>query len=628
MMKIKSKFHLTEKTKYFLYSAIFLVVAAILLTWFLEYRYYIHDVCRAWDFAIGSPLPFFYNCFLMWLMLLFLWAIFEKPGTATGVMWILIIVITYAHIQKYNSRGFPLSPEDFQLASEASSLTKFVSFDSIIRLVIAVFLVIALTYLFNAMLAKKLHLNYRNPSPSFGKRHYLVTRVVILVISALSFFVATDFVRNNDGSRYEDHFLGAHFTAWNQNRNYSDNGFILGFLYNLQKLDLSEPDKYSEDKIAALKEEYDERAEIENENRIAANEENVSIVIILNESFFDTAVSYNGASFEDYYPHTGGDVTPNLHKLMQENPSGHMYTLDYGGGTANIEFETLTSLTNYWTNTVPYTALLPKTDAIPSIARTYKDLGYETVAIHPYNGGMYKRNIALKNEGFDTFITELEMKYKEKEGQSDYINDESAYKETIDVLKGSDKNQVVGLITMQNHTPYHSWIYEKTDFAVTNDNISEDRQNEIATYYQYLHNSDKYLGEFIEEIDKLDKKVVVLFYGDHSAGLFELTNENDDKTARTLSRMVPYFVHANYEANYSEKYLPMTTPNCMVNTMQNILNWKKDSLYYLVDDICKEEPILTATYIEDRSLNSAELMHDYELLTYDILGGKKYWMSK
>ena len=136
------------------------------------------------------------------------------------------------------------------------------------------------------------------------------------------------------------------------------------------------------------------------------------------------------------------------------------------------------------------------------------------------------------------------------------------------------------------------------------------------------------MGEFIEEIDKLDKKVVVLFYGDHSAGLFELTNENDDKTARTLSRMVPYFVHANYEANYSEKYLPMTTPNCMVNTMQNILNWKKDSLYYLVDDICKEEPILTATYIEDRSLNSAELMHDYELLTYDILGGKKYWMSK
>lgn len=620
--------HLTEKTRYYLFALLFLAFAAILLTWFLEYRYYIHDVGRTWDFAIGSPLPFFYNCFLMWLALIGLWAIFEKPGTATGVMWVFIIILTYVHIQKYNSRGYPLLPEDFQLASQASSLTKFVSFASIARMVIAILLVIGLTVLFNRMLAKKLHLNYHNPSPSFAKRHSLVTRLVILVISGLGLFVATDFVRHNDGSRYQDTFLGSHFTAWNQNRNYSDNGFILGFLYNLQKLDLTEPDKYSEAKIADLKSEYEAIAEEKNQDRIAAEDENVSVVIVLNESFIDPAVQYGNVSFEDFYPHTGGDVTPNLHRLMKENPSGYMYTLDYGGGTANIEFETFTSLTNYWINSVPYTALLPKSGEIPSIANTYKKLGYETVAVHPYNGGMYKRNIALANEGFDEFITDIEMKYQDKEGQSEYINDESAYKETLDVLKRSDKNQIVGLITMQNHTPYHSWIYEETEFAVTNDEISEDRQGEIATYYQYLHNSDKYLGDFIEEVRKLDKKVVVLFYGDHSAGLFELTNENDDKSVRTLSRLTPYFMYANFDANYQTQYLPTTTPNCMVNTLYNNLNWKKDPQYYLVDEVCSVEPILTATYVEDRTLSNAELMHDYELLTYDLLGGKKYWMSK
>ena len=195
-------------------------------------------------------------------------------------------------------------------------------------------------------------------------------------------------------------------------------------------------------------------------------------------------------------------------------------------------------------------------------------------------------------------------------------------------IKKSDKNQIVGLITMQNHTPYHSWIYEQTDFAVTNENISDDRKNEIATYYQYLHNSDKYLGDFIEEVSKLDKKVVVLFYGDHSAGLFEVTNENEDKSVRTLSRVMPYFFYANYDANFSTKHLPTTTPNCMVNTMYNTLNWKKDPLYYLVDDVCSAEPILTATYIENNPLNDAETLHDYELLTYDLLGDKKYWMSK
>ena len=628
-MKIpKPKLHLTEKSRYYIYSLVFLAVAAILLTWFLEYRYYIHDICRAWDFAIGSPLPFFYNVFLMWLMLIFLWAIVEKPGTAAGAMWIIIIIISYVHIQKYNSRGYPLLPEDFQLASEASSLTKFVSIASIIRMVIAILLVIGLTIIFNRMLAKKMHLNYRNPSPSFAKRHSLVTRLIILVISGLGFYAATDFVRHNDGSRYQDTFLGSHFTAWNQNRNYSDNGFILGFLYNLQKLELAEPDKYSEAKIADLKSEYEAIAKEKNEGLKTAKDEDVSIVVILNESFFDPAVQYGNVSFEDFYPHTGGDITPNLHKIMKENPSGYMYTLDYGGGTANIEFETFTSLTNYWINSVPYTALLPKSGEIPSIARTYKELGYETVAIHPYNGGMYKRNIALANEGFDEFITDIEMKHQEKEGQSEYINDKSAYEETLDVLKRSDKNQIIGLITMQNHTPYHSWIYEETDFAVTNENITEDRKNEISTYYQYLHNSDEYLGEFIEEVNKLDKKVLILFYGDHSAGLFELTNENDDKAARTLSRLMPYFMYANYDANYATHYLPTTTPNCMVNTLYNNMGWKKDAQYYLVDEVCSAEPILTATYIEERELSNAETLHDYELLTYDLLGGKKYWLSK
>ena len=126
-----------------------------------------------------------------------------------------------------------------------------------------------------------------------------------------------------------------------------------------------------------------------------------------------------------------------------------MYSLDYGGGTANIEFETFTGLTNFWLNTVPYTALVPKAGEIPSIARTLKDAGHSTVAIHPYNGGMYKRNISLKNEGFDEFITEIEMEYTEHEGTSEYINDKSAYEETLKALRGSEDAQVVGLITMQ-----------------------------------------------------------------------------------------------------------------------------------------------------------------------------------
>ncbi len=628
-LKLKLRFfrRLDNRKMYFLNSVIFLALAAIFLTWFLEYRYFINDFSRTWSFAIGSPAPFFFNAFLLWLMLVLLWGICEKPGTAAGAMWIIITAVTYAHINKFNSRGFPLLPEDFQLASEASSLTKFVSAASITRMIAAIILIIALTIFFNHKVANKLYLNYKNPSPSFAKRHFLVMRLAVITIAGLSFFFVTDFVRHNDGSRYEDTFLGTHFTAWNQNRNYDDNGFILGFLYNLQKLQLSKPDEYSEAKITELKAEYDDRAEKENGKRISAADEDVNIVVILNESFFDPSVEYQGLKFEDYYPHTGGDILPNLHRIMREYPSGYMYSLDYGGGTANIEFETFTSMTNYWVNTVPYTALIPKAGEIPSIAQTYKKLGYKTTAIHPYNGGMYKRNIALKNEGFDTFIDEHEMTYQEHDGNSEYINDRSAYQETLDVLKSSDENQVIGLVTMQNHTPYNAGNYEETEFAVTNEDITEGKRSDISIYYQSLHNSDAYLGEFIDSLEELDKKVVVLFFGDHSAGLFDDTNSSEVKEVRDLSRVTPYFVYANYDATFSTSYLPTTTPNCMVNTMYNLLNWQKDSYYYLVDDVCTAEPILAATWLEGREMSQVEILRDYELFTYDILGGKKYWLQ-
>jgi phosphoglycerol transferase MdoB-like AlkP superfamily enzyme len=94
------------------------------------------------------------------------------------------------------------------------------------------------------------------------------------------------------------------------------------------------------------------------------------------------------------------------------------------------------------------------------------------------------------------------------------------------VLKESDQKQMSGLITMQNHTPYNAENYEKTQFAVTNDDIEDQRKSDIAIYYQSLHNSDQYLGEFIDEINKLDEKVVILFFGDHAAGLFDNVNSH------------------------------------------------------------------------------------------------------
>ncbi|MBR1939208.1 LTA synthase family protein, partial [Candidatus Saccharibacteria bacterium] len=259
-----------------------------------------------------------------------------------------------------------------------------------------------------------------------------------------------------------------------------------------------------------------------------------------------------------------------------------------------------------------------------------KDEGYTTTAIHPFNGGMYKRNIALKNEGFDEFITDLEMDFTEHDGASEYINDRSAYQQTLKALQEGSKRQVIGLITMQNHTPFKEENYESRDFGLIRNDYTAEledwRETEIETYFQTIHSYDEYLGEFIAGLEQLDKKVVVLFFGDHSPGLFDITNSNGDKEVRDLSRVTPYFIYTNYDAGFTNKELPTTTPNCMVNTMLNSLNWRKNARYYLLDEVCREEPILTATWLDGRDINEeSDLLKSYELLTYDILGGKKYW---
>ncbi|MCQ2571071.1 MAG: hypothetical protein MJ154_02380, partial [Candidatus Saccharibacteria bacterium] len=135
-----------EQGQYIGASLVFLLFSAIILTWFLEYRYFINDFTRVWSFVFGSPLVFLFNAFIVWLILVAFWAVCGRPILTVGISFGALSILTFIHIAKYNSRGYPLLPEDFQLASEASSLSKFVDMGSIVRLVIAIIIVEALLF--------------------------------------------------------------------------------------------------------------------------------------------------------------------------------------------------------------------------------------------------------------------------------------------------------------------------------------------------------------------------------------------------------------------------------------------------------------------------------------------------
>ena len=626
---------LSKNAKRIIVRLLILSVAAILITFFLEWRFFNNNTTRTWTFVTEKFPVFIYNALLIFFLELVVSSPFKTPWTGAGITFAFFIIIAYITTQKQTFRGQPLLPEDFMLADQTGTITKFIDFGSLVRTILAVILVIVLMLILN-------HLTKRYFET---KRRLHWFRFAIFVVGVVGFVKYTDFARVHGGDKYEETFLGSTFIAWNQMWNYEENGFVLGFMYNWSKFKLTAPNGYSEEKMAEIKTNY--TSEKTEKNTLENSDYN--IVVILNESFYDPN------EIAKYYPIEANkkldknsmgvpvtdDVIPTIRNLIEtsktskNHATGKMYTIDYGGGTANIEFEVDTSMSTYFVNTTPFVDLMPRADSVPSIASIAKTAGYKTIAIHPFNSGMYKRNIALKKEGFDEFIDEETISFKEKDDEREYINDRSAYKEVLKTLENNNEKTLVSLITMQNHAGYDNGYTTKSYLLGDKPEIGEDKnpfsdyeKGQVETYLESLHNSDYYLGEFLDELEKSNEKTVVLFYGDHSPGVFTRVNSAKSAEISQLSYHTPYFVWANFELeNDTEEHLETTTPNCLIPTTFSMLNLEKDPYLKLASDVCTETPILAHTYFNNSAPFQSTTLSNYELYAYDILGGNQYFLK-
>lgn len=612
-----------------------LMIVSIFLTWFMLWRTNPEGFCDAastMEFIHAKPDIALYNYIVIFSLLALFAAVTWRPFFSTGLLFCLLSILAFINMQKYELRTEPLLPEEFLLADTTGNIAQFVDPDSIVRLVWGVIFVLVGS-IAAEILARRIF--GRDPKKlPWWDRIALIPRITYTMIAlAVLAGVTTPILRRRD----HDWIEGLNLVAWNQNENYMFNGFVVQFLYNMGNVTMAEPADYSVEKLAEIAEKYRAIQAEDNEDRVDWDEKVENIVVVLSET------SYDPALLTKYYAHTGGDVTPNLHKIFRKYPSGYMYSPEYGGGTANVEFEVQTGLTNFWTRTFPYVNLISKMDSLPSIASWGKLYGFDTTAIHSYDGAMYKRKIVYPKIGYDEFIDANTMKYTDHEGDSSVINDRSIYRETLDVLKASDQPKVVGVVTMQNHAPYAQANYPEMEFKLYH---RYEENWALEPSLQSLHEADKYLGEFIEALDELDERTVVLWFGDHAMGMLDQYKRSEDKAEQNLAQLTPYFVYANFDiespytiaetAKINKKYgfefarnlyvnLPTTSPNCLQNTMYDVLGLKKPALFYLVAEVCAETPILTNGYFAGKAPEMTDALKDYELVNYDLLIGKKYW---
>lgn len=339
----------------------------------------------------------------------------------------------------------------------------------------------------------------------------------------------------------------------------------------------------------------------------------------MSESFSDPLALAPEITFKE-------DPIPNIHQLINSSIGGKVLVSEYGGGTANMEFELLTGFSTALFSGIPYQDFASKDENFPSFLKVLKEAGYQTAAIHPYDGNMYKRSTVYPNIGIDELIDQRTMKNQEKLENSSFISDSSAYAETLELLKNAKEKLFVNLITMQNHQPYGSNVYKSPVSFETQLDLTAEEKNKIGIYERGLSYTDEATGEFIEKLKELPKDTLVVFYGDHFPGqnVFGKLYEGAAKDYLT-----PFFI---YDTSQDLKVKnEVTSLNYLQLEVAKALGLKFTPFMNLLSELKKEWPAISrplAIDAEGKEISASEISgstyEDYRIIAYDLIAGKQY----
>lgn len=548
---------------------------------------------------------FLLACLVLLMIFLFLVAVLGSFLFGTFFYLVGIGILGYANYLKMTYRQEPIYPDDLKMIKEFGLLKDMTGTISFYLLAGMILLVVA----------GGCWAIYR----SFKKdKKFQAIRVITLFTTIFALIYISHFNNPNNLLR-KAYNKTALWIPYSQKMNYYNTGFIGGFLYNLKIDPMEKPNGYSEEKIKEITSHYQKLADEKNKT---ASEEQPNIIYVMSESFSDPS-RLNGVEIT-------GDPLADYYAVADQTYSGQMLSQNYGGGTANIEFEALTGFSMGLFNaqlTTPYTMLVPKMNQLPSIVSTLKDQNYHTTAIHPYNTSMYKRKDVYEVLGFDEFISENTMTYTDTIEDNPYISDASAYQEVMDLLKEDDTPQFIHLVTMQTHMPYDGKYQQLEYTAKTEDNSGISR---LENYLQDISYSSQSLKAFTEELKKLSRRTLVVFWGDHLPGIYSDTIQNSNEK-HTLHET--QFLMFDSQGELEKTEAPVTSPFYFAADLMNQTNQQTTGFYQLLLALQNELPAFErelyyqeGQWHREAQLNKkqAELYQAYEMIQYDIVSGEKY----
>lgn len=412
---------------------------------------------------------------------------------------------------------------------------------------------------------------------------------------------------------------------WDQTENYRHNGFLLAFAFNVPMANVAAPDGYSNVAITDIQ-----------TDRLPASffsGRQADVIVVMSESLWDptrmTSVRYSA------------DPMP----VIRASQSGNVFSPEFGGMTANVEFEALTGFTNAFLpyGSIPYQQYIRR--PVPSLATFFESKGYVTKAFHPFQSWFWNRQNVYQSLGFQQFHSEENMPVMDKRGI--FASDEALTRYIIKQADNTEKPFFFFAVTLQGHGPYERNRYVKNTIGVDAPTLSDASASALATYTQGVKEADQSLKALMDWAKKRRRETIIVLFGDHLPPLNEVYTESGYMANVVATRK------ASVTTMKREHETPLVVWSSKRGVQKDIGSVSPSQLpYYIVRMAGYRHPYYTGMLgrvserysVIDRHLligrnNRAQpdwalsgridpLIRDYRLLQHDVMFGEGYGLGR
>ncbi|CDO17908.1 Arylsulfatase [Streptococcus gallolyticus] len=578
------------------------VATSLLLAFIYNYTIQIGitEKGATYDYYIASGATMF-QVLVLFACFMVVYVAMNRYLAATVLNIVVGVLVSFVNAKKFALRSEPLLVADFTWLNDIGFFKEYVSENALLLSIAGVlWTVVILYYIRKKCLPGKIFNNWRQ-------------RVAIAITIILAFSGTLSIFKNQKDGKISEHIpvlssvynlYNVNWQGINANTRFQSLSFV--WLKQMTITDIEKPSKYSQKEIDNLYKKYKSLATEINTTR-TENISDQTIIFILSESLADPE-RVPGVSLS-------APVLPQIKQIQSETTSGLMKSDGYGGGTANMEFQTLTGLPMYNFNdmiSVLYTEVIPDMTYIPSISNAFDP--QNRIVIHLSDATHYARDSVYTKLKFDEFIATSGSDNIAEEANllGAYPSDSSTYDNILAKIDSS-QNQFFSVMTMQNHGP---WIpTDLSDITASSDRLSAEENESLTNYARLLSYTDSSTAEFLQQLQGIDKKITVVFYGDHLPGIYPKTAFKDSPESQYLT---DYFIWSNHDT-VKDDY-PLVNSSDFPAELLAHTNSRVSPYYALLTEV------LNKASVDKSKLDSdgKKVAKDLKMIQYDLTEGKNY----